>query len=117
VAQLTEDGRRLQQWRNPAWAGGSRSPSVVVRQGGGGGESATLRHGAAWGLEKKGERACATVGHTGRPVAAHGRQTRAATLLREQERTAGHGDSVRERLTGGPGQQRGPVAAAGCGRE
>jgi hypothetical protein len=38
-------------------------------------------------------------------------------LLCEQGRTAGRNNSARERLTGGAGQQWGPVAVAGCGRE
>jgi hypothetical protein len=60
---------------------------------------------------------CVAVGHAGRPAVAPGRWMRLAALLREQGRTAERYDSVRERLTGGAGQQRGPVAAVGCGRE
>jgi hypothetical protein len=99
----------------PRGAGEEGEGPCVAVGGGGGNGGGTL--GATWGRRRRERGPCTAVGRVGRPAAAPDQWARAVALLHEQGRMAGRGDSARERLIGGAGQQRGPVAAAGCGGE
>jgi hypothetical protein len=95
VAQLTEDGGRWRQWRNPVGSQASRSSLVDRRRRGrgGGGESVTLGRGQG-GMAKRG------MGGSRRTFKALGGVV---------ERKKGQGVRGRRRVEGGNGGERGAL--------